>query len=189
MATSASTFRSSAFQTPAAWRYGVPAIVVHWLLALLIAGLVALGWYMMTIEKQPQGPWYFDLHRSVGLVVAGLVVLRVLWRLTHGPAPLPASLPRWEVKLSSITHWLLYACMVAMPVTGFIGASYSRSGVKFFGLSMPAWSVPNHDRAELFFSIHSITVWVLVGLVVLHAAGGLKHLLVERDAVFQRMWF
>jgi len=79
--------------------------------------------------------------------------------------------------------------MVVMPVTGFIGASYSRSGVKFFGLSMPAWSVPIHDRAELFFSIHSITVWVLVGLVVLHAAGGLKHLLVERDAVFQRMWF
>lgn len=82
--------RSVRIPTTAAWRYGMPAIVLHWLLALLIAGMVVLGWYMMTIEKQPQGPWYFDLHRSVGLIVAALVVLRVLWRLTHGPAPAAA---------------------------------------------------------------------------------------------------
>jgi cytochrome b561 len=176
-------------QSPAAWRYGVPAIVLHWLLALLIAAMVALGWYMTTIDRQPQGPWYFDLHRSVGLLVGGLVSLRLLWRLSHGPAPLPARLPRWQVQLSSITHWLLYACMIVMPITGFIGASYSRSGVRFFGLLLPGWSAPSREVAHLFFNIHSAAAWVLVGLVVLHAAAGLKHLLVDRDAVFQRMWF
>jgi cytochrome b561 len=181
--------RSVRIPTTAAWRYGMPAIVLHWLLALLIAGMVALGWYMMSIEKQPQGPWYFDLHRSVGLMVAALVVLRVLWRLTHGPAPLPASLPRWQVRLSSTTHWLLYACMIVMPVTGVVGAGYNRSGLQFFGLALPAWSAPDRELSHFFLNIHSFTVWILVGLVVLHAAAGLKHLMVERDAVFQRMWF
>jgi cytochrome b561 len=174
--------------SPAAWRYGRPAIALHWLLAALITFLVGLGWYMMTIERLPQGPWYFDLHRSIGLLVFGLVVLRILWRLLHRPAPLPASLPRWQVQLSSLTEALLYACMVVLPVTGYLGTSHSKSAVKFFGLALPVWAAPDRTASHLFFQIHSVTVWVLVGLVALHAAGGLKHLLVDRDGVFQRMW-
>ncbi|MDB5945322.1 MAG: putative cytochrome [Ramlibacter sp.] len=174
--------------SPAAWRYGRPAITLHWLLAVLMIGMTGLGWYMMTIEKQPQGPWYFDLHRSIGLVVFVLVLLRVLWRLGHRPAPLPAAVPRWQVTLSSITQYLLYACMVVMPVTGFVGSSYSKAGVRFFGMALPVWAVPSRATAAWFFSVHSITVWILVGLIVLHAAGGLKHLLIDRDQVFQRMW-
>ncbi|MFC5497621.1 cytochrome b [Caenimonas terrae] len=174
--------------SPAAWRYGRPAIVLHWLLAALIVLMVALGWSMMTIEHGPQGPWYFDLHRSIGLVVFALVLLRIVWRLFHRPAPLPAGLPRWQVALSSVTQGLLYACMVVMPVTGYLGSAYSKAGVRFFGLPLPAWATPARATAHQLFEIHSITVWVLVGLVALHAAGGLKHLLVDRDGVFQRMW-
>jgi cytochrome b561 len=181
------TFRFTA--SPFAWRYGRPAIALHWLLAALITFMAGLGWYMMTIEKQPQGPWYFDLHRSFGLLVFGLVLLRILWRLSHPPAPLPASLPRWQVQLSSATQGLLYACMVVLPVTGYLGTSYSKSAVKFFGLALPVWATPARATTHLFFQVHSFTVWVLVGLVALHAAGGLKHLLVDRDGVFQRMWF
>ena len=173
--------------TPAGWRYGMPAIVLHWTLALLISFMAGLGWYMMTIERQPDGPWYFDLHRSIGLLVAALVLLRILWRIGHKPALLPASLPRWQVILSSVTEWLLYACMVVLPATGILGASYNRSGLKFFGVPLPTWSAPDRAMSHLFFNIHSTTVWVLVGLVALHAVGGLKHLLVDRDQVFQRM--
>ena len=175
-------------RTTAAWRYGTPAIVLHWVLGLLIVFMAALGWYMMTIEKQPQGPWYFDLHRSVGLAVAALVILRVLWRLTHGAAPLPASLPRWQVRAASATHWLLYLCMIVMPVTGILGAAYHRSGLQFFSMSLPTWSDPDRQLSHFFFVIHSFTAWILVALMVVHAAAGLKHLLVDRDAVFQRMW-
>lgn len=179
---------SQASSSPAAWRYGRPAIALHWLLAALIAFMAGLGWYMMTIERQPQGPWYFDLHRSIGLLVFALVLLRILWRLAHRPEPLPASLPRWQVALSSLTQGLLYVCMVVLPVTGYLGSSHSKSALKFFGLALPLWATPDRATAHLFFEIHSITVWVLVGLVALHAAGGLKHLLVDRDRVFQRMW-
>jgi cytochrome b561/membrane-associated phospholipid phosphatase len=171
-----------------AWRYSTPAVALHWILALLIAFMAGLGWYMMTIEDSPAGPWYFDLHKSVGLIVAALVVLRILWRLFHRPAPLPASLPRWQVGLSHLTQWLLYAGMVLVPLTGIVGASYSRAGLSFFGLRLPTWvETPVRATAHQLFEIHGTLVWVLVALVVLHTLGGLKHLLVDRDEVFGRM--
>lgn len=172
----------------AAWRYGAPAILIHWLMAFLIASLVAIGWYMMSIEDDPGSKWYFDLHKSVGIVVFILVLLRIVWRATHRPLPLPGSLPRWEVKLSHLTQWALYVCMLLLPILGFVGASCSKSGVVFFGTRVSSWTLPNHDTAEFFFGLHITLAWVMVALVALHAIGGLKHLLVDKDGVFQRMW-
>jgi cytochrome b561 len=171
------------------WRYGMPAVVLHWVLAILIAGMAALGWYMMTIEHDPAGPWYFNLHKSIGLIVLALVLIRALWRLGHKPAELPASVPPWEAKAASLVQWLLYICMLLVPLTGFIGSSYSKRGVTFFGVQLPSWTTPSHDTAEQFFEFHETLVWVLVVLVALHALAGFKHLLINRDRVFQRMWF
>lgn len=173
----------------AQWRYGTPAIVLHWALALLIAFMAGLGWFMMTVEHEPGGRWWIDLHKSIGLAVAALVLLRIVWRAFNRPAPLPPGLPAWQVRGSRIVQWLLYACMVLVPLTGIVGASYSRAGLAFFGLALPRWAGPDRDMAERFFGIHELLVWVLVVLVVLHAAAGLKHLLVDRDQVFGRMWF
>ncbi|WP_317203553.1 cytochrome b [Janthinobacterium sp.] len=176
-------------ETSASWKYATPAVLLHWLLAVLIASMVGVGWYMMSIEDEPGSDWYFNMHKSFGVLVFGLVVLRILWRATHRPVPLPASLPKWQVSLSLLTQWGLYAGMILMPVLGFLGASYSKSGVAFFGILLPSWAVPDHDTAELFFGLHSALAWVLVVLVAVHAVGGLKHLLVDKDGVFQRMWF
>jgi cytochrome b561 len=171
------------------WHYSAPAIVLHWLLAILITGLAGLGWYMMSIEDQPDSGWFFSLHKSFGLLVFALVLLRILWRFNHKPAALPVQLPQWQAKFAALTHWLLYACMILMPVTGFIGASLSKSGVAFFGMALPVWAAPDHALAEQIFAIHSTVAWMLVSLVAIHALAGLKHLLVDRDEVFQRMWF
>lgn len=171
------------------WKYAKPAVFLHWVLALLIVSLVGIGWYMMSIEDDPGSDLYFNLHKSFGMVVFGLVLLRIIWRATHRPAPLPMRLPKWQVNLSRVTEWALYVCMLLMPILGFLGALYSKSGVAFFGAHLPSWTVPNHDTAELFFGLHSALAWVLVALVALHAIGGLKHLLVDKDGVFQRMWF
>ena len=171
------------------WRYDSPAVVLHWLVALLIVGMFGLGWYMMSIEKEPGSDWYFNLHRSLGLTLAGFVVLRLLWRLSHWPAELPDSVPFWENKLSLAAHWLLYACMVVMPLTGYLGSAYNKSGVAFFGIQLPFWDATNRNLSKLFFTIHEALVWVFVAVIVLHALAGLKHLLVDKDKVFQRMWF
>jgi cytochrome b561 len=170
------------------WGYSTPAIVLHWLLAALIAFMAGLGWYMMTVEREPGGPPLFDLHKSVGLIVMALVLLRLLWRTGHRPQPLPASVPRWQARLSGLVQSMLYAAMVLVPLTGILGASYSRSGLRFFGAQLPRWTTPSRPTAHQFFEIHSVLVWVLVVLVVLHTLAGLKHLLVDRDQVFARMW-
>jgi len=174
---------------PEAWRYGRNAVALHWTLAVLLVATTALGLFMMSIEREPGSAWYFDLHKSVGLVIASLVALRIAWRLNNRPEPLPASVPMWQVKLASGTQAMLYLLMVVVPLTGYLGASYSKAGVRFFGLATPQWALPDHDRSEQFFGIHSVLVWVLIALVALHVAGAMKHLLLERDGVFQRMGF
>ena len=175
--------------TSVGWRYAAPAVLLHWLLAVMIASLLGIGWYMMAIEDDPGSDWYFDIHKSFGIIVFGLVLLRIVWRATHRPVPLPTTLPNWQVRLSLVTEWALYVCMLLMPVIGFLGAWFSKSGVAFFGIRLPSWAGPNHDTAELFFGLHSALAWVLVALIALHAIGGLKHLLIDKDGVFQRMWF
>lgn len=172
----------------APWHYSTPAIVLHWLLALLIATMAGLGWTMMEIEHTPLGDQLVALHKSLGIVVLLLVAARVAWRAGHRPEPLPPGLPQWQVRAFEFVQWALYACMVAVPVTGLLGAGYQRSGIAFFGWALPRWAAPNRPRAELLFDIHSALVWVTVALVALHALAGLKHLLVDRDRVFHRMW-
>ncbi|CAN5354695.1 cytochrome b/b6 domain-containing protein [soil metagenome] len=171
------------------WHYDVVTKLLHWILAVLLIGLIALGWYMMSIENQPGSGWYFNLHKSFGIIAATLILLRLIWVFSHKPAPLPTSVPRWQAKIARGLHMLLYICMILMPITGFIGASFSKHGVAFFGLELPSWGNPNHDIAEQFFNIHGIIAWALVVLITLHLLAALKHLVINKDGVFQRMWF
>jgi len=171
------------------WKYRQPAIWLHWISALLIVGLLGLGWYMMSIEDDPGSGWYFDQHKSFGLLLLMLVLIRLVWRIGHKPEPLPVTVPTWQKKLAGLTQWLLYGCMLAMPILGLMGASHTKRGVALFGMKLPAWTVPDHDVAEEFFTLHSILAFILTALIVLHVLAGLKHLLVDKDGVFHRIWF
>ena len=142
---------------------------------------------MMSIEKQPNSGWYFDLHKSVGITILSLVVLRVLWRITHRPHDLPSSVPSWQRQFAGLTQSLLYIVMFMMPLTGLAGALFSKDGVSFFGNHLPH-PAPNHDLSKQLFAVHGVIVWILIGLVSLHVAGALKHLWIDRDGAFQRMW-
>jgi cytochrome b561 len=174
---------------PGDWRYAPVAVVLHWLLATLIVGMLVLGFYMVAVEDDPGAERWFGLHQTVGLVVFVLVLARAAWRLRHRPAELPASVPRWEVIASRVVQWLLYAGMLLLPVTGFLGSSYSRAGITWFGMQLPRWRAVNRDTAEALFGVHETIVWCMLALVALHALAGLKHALIDRDRVFQRMWF
>ncbi len=174
---------------PAVWHYGRSAVVLHWALALLILATTALGFYMTSIEDDPGSANYFEWHKSIGIVIASLVLVFVFYRLTHVPGKLPSSVPLWQARVAHTTEALLYVLMVVVPVTGYLGASHSKAGVQFFGLTTPKWAVPDHATAEQFFGIHSVLVFALMALVALHIAGALTHALWYKDTVLRRMWF
>ncbi|MBF8178380.1 MULTISPECIES: cytochrome b [Oxalobacteraceae] len=169
-------------------RYGNPAIFFHWVLALLITIMIALGWYMMSVEEEPGSDWLFKLHISIGITAAALIAMRVIWRLKHAPTALPSSLPVWQARASRYTHKLLYLLLILMPTTGYLGASFSGDAVEYFGVPTPTWVAKSDSLKEQFFTIHSWIAWVLVAAVALHVLAALKHLWVDEDGVFQRMW-
>lgn len=170
------------------WHYDTITRLLHWVIAFLLIGLISLGWYMMSIEDQPNSRWYFNLHKSFGLIAAILIFFRLIWRFTHKPAPLPASVPRWQARLSRAVHLLLYFCMIIMPITGFFGASFSKHSIIFFGVELPTWVNQSHTISKQFFEAHELIAWILVGLIVVHVLAAIKHLFINKDNVFQRMW-
>ncbi len=169
------------------WHYDKITRLLHGIIALLLIGLISMGWYMTSIEDLPNSGWYFDLHKSFGLIAAMLILLRLLWRLNHQTAPLPLSVPHWQAIASRSIHVLLYLCMVIMPLAGFFGASFSKYGVAFFGIELPRWVNQSQLISKQFFEVHWIVAWILTGLIILHVLAAMKHLLINKDSVFQRM--
>jgi len=171
-------------------RYDQVAIALHWLIAVAIIAQITLGWWMIGIPKEPVGvrASWFNLHKSIGIALASLIFLRLAWRLTHRPPSLPASLPAWQVRAAAVNHWMLYACLVIMPVAGFLGSTFSGFPIKFFGMPLTGWGWKNLALKDFFSAVHLTTAWLLCGLIVLHVAAALKHLLIDRDGVFARIW-
>ena len=168
--------------------YTRTAIALHWLLALMIPAQIGLGWYMLSVEKEPGSETLFALHISIGLTIALLLALRVVWRAANRPAALPANVASWEVKAARLSHLSLYLLMILLPVTGYLGTSFRGDAVSYFGVALPGWAAKNDSLKEQFFTVHGVIAWVLVGLVAVHVLGAFKHLLKDRDGVFERMW-
>jgi len=174
--------------TAFAERYSYPAKVLHWTLALLLPVQIGMGWYMLSIEDQPGSDWYFALHISLGLTATLLIALRVIWRLYQAPPEAPRGLPGWQRKAARTSHGLLYALMLFMPLTGYLGAAFSGEPMSYFGIPLPAWAAKNEGLKEQLFTAHSVVAWILVALIALHVLAALKHLFIDKDTVFRRMW-
>ncbi|WP_233214147.1 cytochrome b [Pollutimonas nitritireducens] len=170
-------------------QYTRTAIVLHWLIAVLLLGQFAFGWYLQEIPRGvPERSFFVNLHKSSGILIGLLILVRVGWRLTHKPPPLPDTIPRVQQRIASATHILLYVLMVVMPLSGYIASNYSKWGVKFFNVvTFPPWGVESKLIYAIFNQTHKVASWLLLALVILHVFAGLKHLLVDRDRVFSRM--
>src|SRR5258708_7170647 len=98
--------------------YTRTAVVLHWLIGVCVIAQITLGLWMITIPKTPVGvrAGWFNVHKSIGITLAVLILARLAWRLLHRPPPLPASMPKWERIAAKANHVLLYACMIVMPV-------------------------------------------------------------------------
>jgi cytochrome b561 len=170
-------------------RYTKPAIAFHWLISVLVLCMIGLGWYMGDIPRgTPERTFFFNLHKSIGVTVAILVLFRLWWRAKNPPPPLPAYIPGWQAQASRISHALLYLCLILMPLSGFAASQFTKYGITYFGLfKIPPMGWEDRDIYSLLQGVHGVTATLLVALVALHILAALKHLLIDRDRVFQRM--
>ncbi len=152
-------------------------------------GQIAFGWYLDEVPREtPARTIYVNLHKSTGITIGLLILFRVYWRLTHQAPPLPASMPAWERAVAHASHLGLYACMLVMPLAGYVASNFSKFGVKYFNVwLLPPWGVDNKLIYDFFNGIHVVTSYVLVALIALHVLAALRHLAL-RDGMFRRMW-
>lgn len=169
-------------------QYTTVQIALHWVGALLLFALLTLGYYMTSLPRGAPGKAdWVNLHKSLGLTAALLIAWRLVERLRR-PAPLPdPTLHGWEVALARVTHRLLYACMVVMPLSGYLGSSFNKYGTRFWGVPLPHWGWVDETLQNMFYTVHNMTSYLLLGLIALHVAGVVKHQWFDRQHSVQRM--
>ena len=180
-------------------RYTKVAIALHWLIATLIGTNVVLAWVWPNVADEQVRP-LIDAHKSIGVTVLGLAIMRLLWRFTHRPPAYPISYRRWERVLSSLVHGLLYLIMFGLPLTGWIMDSAWKDSathpMAWFGLfEWPRIAFFQHlepvlrDRVHDIFGLaHEVWAYALYALYLLHVGGALKHQFFDRERELQRMW-
>ena len=192
-------------------KYTNVAIALHWLIGIAILFMFILGWFMTELPKESakttsfdifnlglmtwevakeESPraFYFNLHKSIGLTILMLIVLRMYWRFTHRPPAFLNSMKLWEKRLAKATHHSLYLLMFLIPLSGIIMSAGSKYGIKWFGIKV----IPGFDDKairELFFEFHEIFGLLLLLLLIFHILGAIKHSNIDKDGTLRRMWF
>jgi cytochrome b561 len=169
-------------------RYTGVAQGLHWASVVLMSAILPLAWVMTSVAKDnPNRDALFMWHKSIGITIFLLVIARLTWRATH-PAPmLPSSMVQWQVILARVSHWLLYAVLVVMPVSGYIMSAARGRVVPFFDLiNLPALA-ENKDLFKLAQQVHLTTQWAVYVLVGLHILATVWHITMRRDGILERM--
>lgn len=173
-------------------RYHGVAILLHWVLGAALIAVFALGVYMADLPFSPQRLKLYSWHKWAGVVILLLSMLRLVWRLTHRPPALPArieqAMPRWQAIAHHATHHGLYLLFFAVPLIGWAYSSAAGFPIVLFGvLPLPDFVPVDQALAELIKPWHQISAFAMAALVLLHVAGALKHALIDRDGLLQRM--
>ncbi|UYK78014.1 cytochrome b [uncultured Xanthomonas sp.] len=177
----------SARNTPDRW--GSVSQTLHWLIAGLILLLGVVGLTMGELPKTPKYFWVYTAHKSLGLTVLALVIVRLGWRLYAGaPKPVPGT-PGWQERIADATHALLYVMIFAIPLSGWLYDSASGlRPFRWFGLvAVPKLSAPNEHLRDLSHTVHEWGFWLLIAVVLAHAGAAFYHHLFQRDATLARM--
>jgi len=169
--------------------FGFIAKCLHWVIGLLIIGLIALGAYMVTLGYYDA--WYHDslsYHKALGMVVLGLVVAKIAWMIKNTK---PDDLSSWtalEKKASFAVHKILLLIMVLMPLTGYLVSTSAGEGISIFGLfEIPALIKIDEQGRDLSIAIHYYLAYGGAVIILIHALAALKHHFINKDKTLRRM--
>jgi len=170
-------------------RWGSVQIGLHWTIAALVLLVqVPAGITMVSVDPGTLQNVGYNIHKTNGIVIFLLALVRLGWRWSHPVPVLPADMPKWQAKLARTTHALLYIVLFAMPISGFLYTAMGGFPVPFFMVYDLARFVPeNKPVAEIFKYTHLTLQFVLYVTVLLHVAGALYHHFGRRDSVLRRM--
>lgn len=168
--------------------WGAVARGFHWLIAALILVQFVIGSVAEDMKLTPAKLDLFVWHKSIGVTVLVLVLLRLAWRLGNPPPAMPAGTPAWEHKLAAIAHWLLYVLIFAVPLSGWWISDASRVPFKaFFLLPMPDFIATDRALQEAAAEVHEALTTALLLVVIVHVAAALRHHFLLHDDVLRRM--
>jgi len=168
--------------------WGTVAKSFHWLIALLILAQFVVGEIAEDLKLSPTKVDLFVWHKSVGVLILLLAVLRLAWRLANPPPAAPVDSPTWETKLAAAGHFLLYALMFAVPISGWLISDASRVPFNaFFVISMPDFIDANRDLQKDAEDVHEILTTALMLIAAVHVIAALRHHYLLRNDVLRRM--
>ncbi len=157
-------------------------------MAIGIIGNLTFGKWVGSMSLSPDKLRALMVHKSIGITLLALVLLRLLWRLLSTRPAADDQMPRWQQWSARFTHELLYLCMVVMPVSGWVVNSAANVPMSWFGL----FQIPDPFAAVSAMKsdamlVHEVTAWVFIGLIVIHVAAALHHHFIRKDATLRRM--
>ena len=168
-------------------QYDTTAKVLHWLVVALLLAQYLIGWLMPDIHRGMKPGDAMTWHISVGIVILALIVLRLVWRLTHRVAP-ESSLEPWQRSAAEAMHWLMYVLVLLTTISGWLFASFRGWSISLFFLTpLPMLSADNAAAGKAIDGLHQAMEWSLLILIGLHVVAALLHLLFYRNRVMQRM--
>jgi cytochrome b561 len=164
-------------------RYGLISRLFHWVMAFMILAMIGLGIYMTELDKgDALRSQLYSLHKSVGVTILILAVLRLIWIAISPPPPPPKALQRIEIIIAKSVIGLFYLLMLATPIVGYLMSNSAGWGVNYFGLvDLPMLMGKDHGLHEIFEEAHAILAFSFLALVALHVAGALKHRLLSKN--------
>lgn len=168
--------------------YTRTAVSLHWIIALLIFTAFPLGVYMHDLPFSPDKLRLYSWHKWIGVTIFLLAVLRIFWRSTHRPPPLPATMKSWERFAAEAVHYSLYVLILAIPLSGWLMSSAKGVQTVWFGvLPLPDLLAKDKALGDTLKLLHVILNFTMLGLVIAHIGAALKHQFIEHDEILARM--
>ena len=171
-------------------RYTSTAIALHWLIAAMILISVPLGLYMTSLKLSPEKLKLYNWHKWAGVTIFMLMMIRCAWRVVYAPPPppSPASTPAWQRQAARVTHFLLYALLIAIPLSGWLMSSAKGFQTVYLGvIPLPDLLDRHKELGELLEQVHRLLNYAMIAAVSVHTATALKHHFIDRDDVLRRM--